>query len=649
LDQWDIQANPNHSPDQIIYTNNRKKVWWRCAVADDHRWRTSVYDRVVGGSECPFCSRRRPSSTNNLLITYPEIAALIHPTLNPDLDASLLSPNSHVKVWWKCPEGNDHIWQATPNSMKGRPQCGFCAGKRVSTTNSLAIRFPDIAAEFDLELNHPVTTHEITFGSRKKFWWRCSLDDNHVWNAAVSSRTGQLRTGCPECVIAPRSRREIFLSHEIGGFFVVDQIDHRIRIGSKTYDCDIVLRQERVIIEYDGSFWHQSKIDGDLKKTQALTDDGWRVIRVREEPLTLIQRHDVQCSEYEPIHNVAVRVLRRIEEVTKQQILDLNEYESSAQLRCEGMAQEFIKEILNSPDVLTAHRERESWDRRLSELISFNESFGTSDPATIPGAPRKLISWVNKQREQYELRLLSPEHTLALEQFDDWHWSRIDFRWRRQYDSLVTQVRETGAIRPGLMTDTLRSWVVHQRALYKRGQLAPDQIDLLTDIPGWSWTPIQDAWEQAFELLLTYVARTGTSLVPQDQAESDFKLGVWVNKQRGRYRRGVLEPERVTRLASLPGWSWTPTTDHLESMFSAFATFVAREGHVRIPLNHVEDGVKLGAWLNGVRARHRRGELESELVERLAAVEGFTLEPREDGLTENVDLVVRFYEMNPEV
>jgi hypothetical protein len=97
----------------------------------------------------------------------------------------------------------------------------------------------------------------------------------------------------------------------------------------------------------------------------------------------------------------------------------------------------------------------------------------------------------------------------------------------------------------------------------------------------------------------------------------------------------------------LPGWSWTPSTDHLESMVSALTMFVLREGHANVPSQHVEEGNKLGSWLNGVRVRHRRGKLDGELVERLSSIKGFTWEPRDDGLTQNVDLVVRFYEMNP--
>jgi transcription elongation factor Elf1 len=148
--EWDVDENTALTPDDIIYTNQRKKILWKCPEAFDHVWEKSVYERTVDGTDCPFCNHRRPSSTNNLLDKYPEVARLLHPTLNKEVDLSTIAPNSHVKLWWKCPNGDDHVWQSTPNSMKGQPQCGFCNGKRVSVTNSLATRFPEIAQEFDL-------------------------------------------------------------------------------------------------------------------------------------------------------------------------------------------------------------------------------------------------------------------------------------------------------------------------------------------------------------------------------------------------------------------------------------------------------------------------------------------------------------------
>lgn len=56
-----------------------------------------------------------------------------------------------------------------------------------------------------------------------------------------------------------------------------------------------MLPDARVVIEYDGWYWHKNlrKVDLDRIKTTALLDAGWSVIRIREHPLSSLGlRHD---------------------------------------------------------------------------------------------------------------------------------------------------------------------------------------------------------------------------------------------------------------------------------------------------------------------------------------------------------------------
>ena len=647
LTEWDVAANSGLTPDEVIYTNQRTKVSWKCPEAFDHVWKTSVHERTMDGRDCPFCNRRRPSSTNNLLDKYPEIAVLLHPTLNTNVDLSTVSPTSHVKLWWKCPNGDDHVWQGTPNSMGGHPQCGFCDGKRVSITNSLASRFPEIAEEFDLEKNKPLTASDVTFGSGKKYWWRCPVNPEHSWSTTASLRTGRLKTGCPECVIAPRSRREILLAHEIGTFFDIDQLDHRVRENGKTFDCDIIIRSERIIIEYDGSYWHKNKLDLDTNKTQSLVDSGWKVIRVREEPLLSIQNHDVLCSEYEPVVGVAARVVRTISSLIGKSIPELQEYESALISKGQEDAERFIQELLNSPDALTAYRQRQSWERYFHQLEEFKAKTGSSDPATIPESKRKLITWVRRQRSLYQSQTLPIDLVLRLESFEDWHWSEIDFRWWKQYESLKDKLESGSQLGAISLGQSLASWTVHQRKLFGLNQLNEEQTELLSGLPNWSWAPDEESWHKNYEALLLYVSRTGNSLVPQDHKEGLLALGVWVNKQRGRFRKLTLEEDRIRLLESIPDWTWNPTISKQEAMFIALDEFLSREGHANVPTSHLENGVRLGQWVNGVRTRFRRGVLDPYLEKYLSSISTFSWEPLEEIPFKNVEILEEFLLANP--
>jgi len=62
--------------------------------------------------------------------------------------------------------------------------------------NSLAEKFPDIAAEWHPSKNGVLTPHKVFAGSHTKVWWKCSTCD-HEWETKINTRTRG--SGCPIC------------------------------------------------------------------------------------------------------------------------------------------------------------------------------------------------------------------------------------------------------------------------------------------------------------------------------------------------------------------------------------------------------------------------------------------------------------------
>ena len=58
---------------------------------------------------------------------------------------------------------------------------------------------PKIAKEWHFEKNYPLRPENFTRGSSHKAWWCCSKDRDHIWQTAISNRTGKIKTGCPFC------------------------------------------------------------------------------------------------------------------------------------------------------------------------------------------------------------------------------------------------------------------------------------------------------------------------------------------------------------------------------------------------------------------------------------------------------------------
>ncbi|MBE9224205.1 methyltransferase domain-containing protein [Phormidium sp. LEGE 05292] len=194
--QWHPEKNGTLTPSQVT-TGSTKKVWWVCTKYLNHEWEASIGHRVSGRG-CPFCSGRKPSTTNSLASLYPEIAAQWHPTRNGELTPHQVVAGSHQKVWWICPKSSDHEWEASiGNKVKGRG-CPFCAGQKPSVTNSLASLYPEIAAQWHPIKNGSLTPDLVMPGSEKKAWWKCPINPTHEWQASIYSRANG-GAGCPAC------------------------------------------------------------------------------------------------------------------------------------------------------------------------------------------------------------------------------------------------------------------------------------------------------------------------------------------------------------------------------------------------------------------------------------------------------------------
>ncbi|SUV06410.1 Uncharacterised protein [Priestia megaterium] len=145
---------------------------------------------MTGGKEKLF--NRKESKL--LAIAYPKLI------LEWDIKKNHLNPyivtyGSSKKVWWVCPKCRNSYKSSINNRTSGRG-CPFCAGKKVSSLNSIENNFEELLEEWDYEANN-VSPREVTIGSKREIYWKCCR--GHRWKARVYNRT-KLGTGCPYCV-----------------------------------------------------------------------------------------------------------------------------------------------------------------------------------------------------------------------------------------------------------------------------------------------------------------------------------------------------------------------------------------------------------------------------------------------------------------
>jgi hypothetical protein len=279
LNQWDAKNNKGVDP-KTITTGNNKQYWWKCA--NGHQWRARVSNRVRW-SGCRFCSGKEATPEKNLATTFPFIAKEWHPTKNGDLTPKDVTYGSGKSVWWICPIG--HEYQAKPNSRTSRGSgCGYCAGRKVTSENSLANLRPNLVVEWHPTKNGSKTAQDFTYGSSKKVWWQCK--NKHEWTAAICDRSQG--HGCPYCS-NQTTLPEVRLFTELRCIFTDIEYRHRI----KAWEVDIYIPTLNIGLEYDGAYYHEKTPNKDRRKYQALSAELAKLIRVRCAPLKIETENDI--------------------------------------------------------------------------------------------------------------------------------------------------------------------------------------------------------------------------------------------------------------------------------------------------------------------------------------------------------------------
>lgn len=290
LNQWNYSKN-RISPDSITQYSN-KKVWWKCA--EDHEWEARVEKRTSKGHNCPFCSGQSIlQGYNDLAAKYPALVAEWDKTKNKILPSEIAA-GTRKKAWWICPK--DHSYEMSiVHKTRRSSGCPYCSGQRLlDGFNDLVTTHPLLCKDWDHALNDKAPS-EVSRGSVYRAFWKC--EKNHSWRTAVCNRTNKNPTGCPKCAETSTSKIQQAFHKELSTLIPDLKCDVRIPVAfntRKSMSVDMVSDAIKVVIEYDGIYYHSGQcsskpiqwhLDHDRDKTQALMDAGYRVVRIRENGL----------------------------------------------------------------------------------------------------------------------------------------------------------------------------------------------------------------------------------------------------------------------------------------------------------------------------------------------------------------------------
>ena len=178
------------------------KAWWVCPKCDAE-YESTISHRVYG-TGCPKCGvekqvakRRANCAKKSGGIKDSLLLAEWNYEKNGACKPEDFSPTSSASVWWRCKKCG-YEWKAKISNRSHGRECPCCANRVVvKGKNDLATLYPDLAKEWNCELNGSKTPESIVPGHNGRVWWTCPKC-RHVYQASPSNRTSK-GSGCRKC------------------------------------------------------------------------------------------------------------------------------------------------------------------------------------------------------------------------------------------------------------------------------------------------------------------------------------------------------------------------------------------------------------------------------------------------------------------
>ena len=261
------------------------------------------------------------------------------------------------------------------------------------------------------------------------------------------------------------------------------------------------------------------------------------------------------------------------------------------------------------------------WWMRFEELEEYKEAHGDCNVPKGWIENPKLGNWVHKQRERYKEGKMDPEREYWLTTLGfTWGEHReVNISWEEMFRNLEAYKEAHGDCnvpRYWIENPKLATWVNTQRSLHREDKMVPEREYWLTTL-GFTWAePREVSWEDMFKNLKAYKEAHGDCNVPQVCEVEGVNLGTWVHRQRERYKRGKMDPERERQLREL-GLKRKPLDEEWEKKFRLLADFREVHRHCNVPEDYKVKGVNLRTWVYKQRKRYKEGKMDPERERRL--------------------------------
>lgn len=219
MSEWDWDKNTAEGlfPERLQHKSN-KKAHWVCEKG--HKWICTVEKRT-SGQNCPYCSNRRVLiGFNDLATRFPDLIKDWDYEINADIQPTKVHYGSHRSVYWKCSICS-YQWKAKIEDRSKGKGCPLCGKKKRTLSrqatilkNKGGIKNPLLLKEWNYERNTDLTPEQVTEGSGKKVWWKCSKC-GYEWEAKILNRNVNKGCACPLCAnrVVVKGKNDLATTH----------------------------------------------------------------------------------------------------------------------------------------------------------------------------------------------------------------------------------------------------------------------------------------------------------------------------------------------------------------------------------------------------------------------------------------------------
>ena len=132
------------------------------------------------------------------------------------------------------------------------------------------------------------------------------------------------------------------------------------------------------------------------------------------------------------------------------------------------------------------------------------------------------------------------------------------------------------------------------------------------------------SWDFFYGLLQKYMNQNskdgGLVNIPNDLVINGFKLGVWVQTQRGSYKKNTIPQNRIEKLEKIKGWHWDSLEAQWQDNFNKVIDYEKQFHTSLIPNNYTIDNLNLGAWVTAQRNSYKKNNLSESRIKKFESL-----------------------------